>query len=364
MRQRNSRSPSSEPGFARLEALADEVVDLARSGDGWPWRSMRPLRCSSRVGRERDLHVDHAVAVALQVDALAGGVGGEQDPDRRAIGRRLELGLDALALVDRPCRRRAARRARRLEPVADEQVLQPALRVAVLGEDDDPLVVPARRQARHGLVQPVEQRLGLGVGPMRPRARPTSSMPASSACSSVDSGSTARAAVASASCVRSSSASSASTSSSSRVELGCAAGSRTTVLGGAAPAERAHVLARASRANAAGDENRRFLSSSVTKSVAVWTTSSRRACGAASVYSRERVVDLRARRPGTSTAQRHDRAARRTAASRRGAAAAPCAARTSAGAPGPALAPRRDGFTPRANRCGSSSSSSAVKLSV
>ena len=61
---------------------------------------MRPLRCSSRVGEKGISYVDHAVALELEVDALACGVGGEQDADRRAIGRRLELRLDALALVD------------------------------------------------------------------------------------------------------------------------------------------------------------------------------------------------------------------------------------------------------------------------
>ena len=38
------------------------------------------------VGVERDVEVHQAVAMPLQVDALAGGVGGEQDPDRR-LGR-------------------------------------------------------------------------------------------------------------------------------------------------------------------------------------------------------------------------------------------------------------------------------------
>ena len=32
---------------------------ISTTGDGWPWRSMRPLRCSSRWAR-RDLQVDHA----------------------------------------------------------------------------------------------------------------------------------------------------------------------------------------------------------------------------------------------------------------------------------------------------------------
>ena len=35
---------------------------------------------------ERDVEVDQPVAVVLQVDALAGGVGGQQDPNRRLGG--------------------------------------------------------------------------------------------------------------------------------------------------------------------------------------------------------------------------------------------------------------------------------------
>ena len=62
-RIRNSRSASRSDGPAGerrllplLVALADEVVDedlplavVARK-PFWPWRSMRPLRCSSRFG--------------------------------------------------------------------------------------------------------------------------------------------------------------------------------------------------------------------------------------------------------------------------------------------------------------------------
>ena len=64
-----------------LVSLSDEVVDqddrarLAEAVD-----AAVPLRELRR--RERDLHVDDAVAVVLQVDALARRVGGEEDPDR------------------------------------------------------------------------------------------------------------------------------------------------------------------------------------------------------------------------------------------------------------------------------------------
>ncbi len=47
----------------------------------------------------RDLPVQHPPAVALQVDAFGGGVGGHQDPHRRAGRVGLELGLGALPVV-------------------------------------------------------------------------------------------------------------------------------------------------------------------------------------------------------------------------------------------------------------------------
>jgi hypothetical protein len=50
------------------------------------------------VGVPGDFVVDQPVAVPLQVDALAGGVGGEQDADRRQARVGLELGLDPLPL--------------------------------------------------------------------------------------------------------------------------------------------------------------------------------------------------------------------------------------------------------------------------
>ena len=46
---------------------------------------------------ERDVEVDQSVAVVLEVDALAGGVGGEQDPHGRLGGVLVESGTDQLA---------------------------------------------------------------------------------------------------------------------------------------------------------------------------------------------------------------------------------------------------------------------------
>ena len=78
-------------------ARADEVADvgcvlLAVAVDAAD-ALLQPVRV------ERDVVVDQAVAVALQVDALAGGVGGEQDADR-VLGRvGLERQPQLLALV-------------------------------------------------------------------------------------------------------------------------------------------------------------------------------------------------------------------------------------------------------------------------
>jgi hypothetical protein len=51
------------------------------------------------VGVPGYLVVDEAVAVALEVDVFAGGIGGKQDPDGRVLGVELEGGFDALAIV-------------------------------------------------------------------------------------------------------------------------------------------------------------------------------------------------------------------------------------------------------------------------
>ena len=78
-------------------AGADEVGDLYLVGLAVPVDPADAL--FEPVGVERDVVVDDPVAVPLQVDALAGGVGGEQDPHRVAVGVGLERGLEVLALV-------------------------------------------------------------------------------------------------------------------------------------------------------------------------------------------------------------------------------------------------------------------------
>ena len=56
---------------------------------------MRPKRCSIRFGFHGQVVVDHQVG-ALEVEALAGGVGGDQDLDVGVLGERLR---DLAALV-------------------------------------------------------------------------------------------------------------------------------------------------------------------------------------------------------------------------------------------------------------------------
>ena len=67
-------------GVGRRVVVGDEVEDLRLAGLAVPVDPADALLQPRRV--ERDVEVDQAVAVRLQVDALAGGVGGEQHPDR------------------------------------------------------------------------------------------------------------------------------------------------------------------------------------------------------------------------------------------------------------------------------------------
>ena len=261
------------PAGCVLPARADEVVDET-SGAGWPWRSMRPLRCSSRVGFQRDLVVHQPVAVALQVDALGGGVGGERGcaPGERS-GVCLELGLDALALVGVHAAVEQRDAARRRGRAAVSSCSQPRLGVAVLGEDDDPLVVPpalavastsarlrrASRAARSALAsgrpcgarsaQPRElvEQLALLGGRAAPAPRAAAARrprwPR-----------------------RASASSSTSSSSASNAACSCVVGRPSRR--GAVPGDGVAGATSSVLANAAGEENSRFFSSSVTKSAA------------------------------------------------------------------------------------------------
>ena len=138
------------------------------------------------AGVPGQVEVEQVGAVGLEVQALAGGVGGEQDAQRilRRVG--VEPALDLLAP-------RAAREAvDHLDALVGavgaldrllEDRLQVALRaLAVLGEDQDAAVVPLRRRALRRLAEgrevraevladPVDQPADLGVGQVPRSAR-------------------------------------------------------------------------------------------------------------------------------------------------------------------------------------------------
>ena len=73
---------ASWPRTLSLVADGCEVADLGRLGLAVTVDAADALL--EPVGVERDVEVDQSVAVVLQVDALAGGVGGEQDPHLRS----------------------------------------------------------------------------------------------------------------------------------------------------------------------------------------------------------------------------------------------------------------------------------------
>ena len=78
-----------------LPADTDEVADVHRAGLAEAVDAADALLEPVRI--ERNVVVQDAAAVGLQVDALAGGVGGEQDADRVARRWRLEGGLEVFA---------------------------------------------------------------------------------------------------------------------------------------------------------------------------------------------------------------------------------------------------------------------------
>ena len=121
-----------------VPAGADEVGDLYLVGLAVPVHAADPL--FEPVGVERDVVVDDPVAVPLQVDALARGVGREQDAHRVAVQAGLERGLEVLALVLVHAAEQQA------EPVPAQaprrqDAGEPLLGGLVLGEDDDALAL-------------------------------------------------------------------------------------------------------------------------------------------------------------------------------------------------------------------------------
>ena len=94
-----SRQRAVGPGRRRCE-----VADLGRLGLAVTVDAADALL--EPVGVERDVEVDQSVAVMLQIDALAGSIGGEQDPHLRLGGVLVEPRTDQLARQRRPCCRR------------------------------------------------------------------------------------------------------------------------------------------------------------------------------------------------------------------------------------------------------------------
>ena len=143
------RSYSTLATFLAMRPMKSASAAYVEAVSGRKWRpralrSARSGRCGRsavRAGRvERDVEVDQAVAVGLQVDALPRGVGGQQHPDR-FLGRiRGELGADVLAVL-RGRRSLDDGQHGRRSP-AGPGPLQPVDRVGVLGEDHHPFVGP------------------------------------------------------------------------------------------------------------------------------------------------------------------------------------------------------------------------------
>ena len=155
--------------------LADEVVDphplrlLAVPVDA-------AVALLQAVRVPGDLEVDHAGAVVLEVDALGGGVGGQQDADGTPLGVGLERRLDPLPVLRVHAAVHRHQPVAAGEPLGGEDALQPVLGGPVLGEDDDPLVGPLAA-GPDVLVEPADQPLGLGVELRRWPVPPTTSSP-------------------------------------------------------------------------------------------------------------------------------------------------------------------------------------------
>src|SRR5207249_9935554 len=118
--------------------------------------------------------MNEPMAMELEVDAFARGVGREQDADRALRWVGLELRLDALSAIG------VHAAVEHLDPVLHlalgqvlgETLVEVVLRVAVLGEDDDSLVVPGTLAALPcgpaDLVDELEELHRLGIVPVLP----------------------------------------------------------------------------------------------------------------------------------------------------------------------------------------------------
>src|ERR1039457_7224551 len=120
-------------------------------------------RSARAVSRRRGLHsMASSTCSALEVDAFAGGVGGEEDADGRVLGVKLESGFDALAVVGVLRAVEKLQAVAFLESAGGEVVVKPLLGIAVFREDDDPLLVPAAVGPDH-VLEPFHEFVGLAV---------------------------------------------------------------------------------------------------------------------------------------------------------------------------------------------------------
>ena len=152
-----------------VPAGADEVGDLYFVCLAVPVHAADSL--FEPVGVERDVVVDDPVAVPLQVDALARGVGREQDAHRVAVQAAWKAALRCSRLFSSmPPNSRPSRSPPR--PRAVRMPGEPLLGGLVFGEDDDALaLVPVAVRAADA-VELGDERLGLGVGGLGVALRP------------------------------------------------------------------------------------------------------------------------------------------------------------------------------------------------
>ena len=114
------------------------------------------------VGVPRNLIVDEAVAVALEIDTFAGRIRSEQDADRRVLGVVLERRLGALAIL------RILRAVQEFYPAIGnetavrENTMKPLLGVPIFRENDHAFAVPLSLRPQISLY-PREQLVGLRI---------------------------------------------------------------------------------------------------------------------------------------------------------------------------------------------------------
>ncbi|MNV54136.1 hypothetical protein D3C71_1463100 [compost metagenome] len=133
-----------------LAVATDRSIAFVTTVDGVPDQHLLlalPVTVDStvallhHVGVVRDLQVDEAVAVVLQVDTLGGRIGGQQDANGRILSRGLERGFDGLPLILSKSTVEQTE-AFTAEAMAGEDLVHPLVCGAVFGEQDHPAIVP------------------------------------------------------------------------------------------------------------------------------------------------------------------------------------------------------------------------------